>query len=125
MQKNTWYDPSGSDMDSDLVLKLDERLVSEGWNPTTPEYWEELDARVKKYIPHRAKTGYNNPQAAGKPRVPVAGSSRDAGGGSKGSYHLSAERVSALKDAGVWDNPEKRADAIKRFKQYDAGASNN
>mgnify|MGYP001281064236 CR=1 FL=1 len=125
MQKNEWYDPSGADIDSDLVLKLDERLVNEGWNPTTAEYWSELDARVKKYLPHRAKAGYNNSQP-NRPRVPVAGSNRDTGGGNKTSYHLSAERVSALKDAGVWENPEMRADAIKRVKEYDAAnAANN
>lgn len=128
MQRNGWYDPSGSDMDSDLVLKLDERLVQEGWNPTTAEYWSELDARVKKYLPHRANSGYSRPQGSannGKPRVPVAGSSQESAGGSRPSYHLSSERVKALKDAGVWDNPEKRADAIKRFKDYDAAEAAN
>jgi hypothetical protein len=121
ISKNDWYDPSGQDMDSDIVLKLDDRLVKEGWNPTTSEYWEELDARVKKYLPHRANSGYNKPQGntVSRPRVPVAGSNQDSGGGTKGSYRLSAERVQALKEAGTYDDPVKRADAIKRFQAYD------
>lgn len=127
--KNDWYDPSGSDMDSDLVLKLDERLVKEGWNPTTAEYWAELDARVKKYLPHRANSGYNEGQKArqtGNLRVPVAGSSRESSGtGKPTSYHLSSERVAALKEAGTWEDPAKRADAIRRFKEYDANATAN
>lgn len=121
MSKNEWYDPSGQDMDSDIVLKLDDRMVKEGWNPTTSEYWEELDARVKKYLPHRANSGHNAVQSnpGSKPRVPVAGSNQDSSGGTKGSYRLSAERVQALKDAGTYDDPKLRADAIRRFQEYD------
>jgi len=125
MASNQWYDPSGTDMDSDLVLKLDDRLVKEGWNPTTKEYWDELDARVKKYIPHRANPGYNRQQ--GDPvkrqgRVPVSGADNDTGTSTKWAYHISAERVQALKDAGIYDDPKKRADAIARFKAYDKNA---
>ena len=129
MEKNTWYDPSGADMDSDIVLKLDDRLVKEGWNPTTQEYWEELDARVKKYLPHRFNSAYNKAQGdqPSKARVPVSGGSSSSSGAPKGTYRLSAERVNALKEAGVYDDPVKRADAIKRFQAYDkqsAGQSN-
>lgn len=121
MEKNSWYDPSGSDADSDIAMKIDNRLVQEGWNPNTSEYWEELDARVKKYLPHRTNSSYNKPQSvtSSKPRVPVGGSSSDAGPNSKGSYRLSAERVQALKDAGTYDDPKKLAEAIKRYQDYD------
>jgi len=121
MEKNAWYDPSGADAESDLVLKIDNRLVQEGWNPTTQEYWDELDARVKKYLPHKTVSSYNRSQGnqPSKPRVPVAGSGSESSSGSKGTYRLSAERVQALKDAGVYDDPVKRADAIKRFQEYD------
>jgi len=123
---NQWYDPTGSDMDSDMVLKLDDRMVKEGWNPTTPEYWEELDSRVKKYLPHRANSRYNQGQGNSQPknRVPVSGGNNDSGGAPKGTYRLSAERVKALKDAGVYDDPVKRADAIKRFQEYDKSQAN-
>ena len=121
MSKNSWYDSSGTDMDSDLVLKIDDRLMKEGWNPKTEEYWEELDARVKKYLPHRANSTYNKPQVGVQKqnRVPVAGANNDSGAQPKGAYRLSAERVAALKDAGIFDDPVKRADAIKRFQNYD------
>jgi len=130
MSKNDWYDPSGTDMDSDLVLKIDQRLVDEGWNPITEDYWNELDARVQKYLPHRKNRGYNGSQQDGEPkrspRVPVAGSGRDDSGGTpKGTYQLSRERVQALRDAGVWEDPVKRADAIKRYKQHDAQQASN
>jgi len=121
IERNPWYDASGSDADSDLVMKIDSRLVQEGLNPTTSEYWDELDARVKKYLPHRANKGYNGAQAGTQTRTrsPVAGSGGESSVVSKGTYRLSAERVAALKEAGTFDDPVKRADAIRRFQQYD------
>ena len=121
IERNPWYDASGSDADSDLVMKIDSRLVQEGLNPTTSEYWDELDARVKKYLPHRANKGYNGAQAGTQTRTrsPVAGSGGESSVVSKGTYRLSAERVAALKEAGIYDSPERRAEAIKRYQQYD------
>lgn len=118
MGKNRWYDPAGNDQDSRIALTLDQQLANEGWNPATPEYWQELDNRVKKYIPHRASSGKisNN-----KPRSVVSGSGREGGSSAGASqvYKLSGERVQALKDAGIWDDPKQRAEAIKRFRDYD------
>ncbi len=36
-------------------------------------------------------------------------------GGTNRTFTLSAEQVRAMKDAGMWDNPEKRAKMIKRY----------
>jgi hypothetical protein len=35
----------------------------------------------------------------------------------KMSFDLNAERVRAMKDAGMWDNPTKRTEIIKKFIQ--------
>lgn len=124
MEKNNWYDPSGKDEDSSMVLAIDSRLAQEGWNPTTPHYWEELQRRVDKFLPHKANSGYNRPQGQrSAPRVPVAGSGREsASSNTNGSYRLSAERVQALKEAGLWDDPKQRADMVKRYQQLDKEA---
>jgi hypothetical protein len=118
MERNKWYDPSAKDEDSHIVLTMDQRLAQEGWDPTTPEYWEELQNRVKKYLPHRVSGG--NVKST-KPKSVVSGSGRESGSGasSTASYKLSSERVQALKDAGIWDDPKQRADAVKRFRDYD------
>ena len=118
MSKNQWYDPNGKDEDSAIALTIDNRMAQEGWDPTTPEYWKELDSRVKRYLPHRVKSGYNKPNGGNRSNPPVTGSGRESTS-SKGTYKLSAERVQALKDAGLWDDPKQRADAIKRFQSYD------
>lgn len=122
MARNGWYDQQRKDTDSYMVGKIDDRLVEEGWNPATKEYWDELDARIKKYLPHKTISGYNKPQvnqgSGNRPRVPVAGSGSESNSTSKG-YVLSAERVKALKEAGIYDDPAQRAEAIKRFQEYD------
>lgn len=117
MERNSWYDASAKDPDSRIVLTLDQQLAEEGWDATTPQYWEELDARAKKYLPHRA----NRDKSSGtKPRSIVTGSGREAPSSqpSKG-YKLSSERVEALKQAGIWDDPKQRADAVARYREYD------
>lgn len=117
MSRNKWYDATAKDPDSQIAMTIDQQLAREGWDPTTKEYWQELDLRVKKYLPHRVNSG----KISGvKPRSVVTGSGREASGGStQGTYKLSADRVQALKDAGIWDDPKQRAEAVKRFREYD------
>ena len=121
LERNNWYDPNGRDEDSAITAKIDERLAADGWNPTTPQYWEELDSRLKKYLPHRYKSGYNKPQSSpSRQKSPVAGSGRESGGtNSSGSYRLSADRVAALKDAGITPGSKEFADSVKYYKQFD------
>lgn len=120
MKKNEWYDPSGKDQDSAVTLTLDNRLAAEGWDPNTPEYWEELSSRVKKYLPHRTSAGYNKNTDAGRRNPPpVSGSGRESSGSGTTNYKLSAARVAALKESGIWDDPKQRAIAINNYQAYD------
>ena len=117
MTRNRWFDPAAKDPDSRIAMTLDQALADEGWDPTTREYWQELDARVQKYLPHRATGGKMKNT---KPRPTVAGAGRESGGADSGkTYRLSSDRVQALKDAGIWDDPKQRAEAIRRFREYD------
>ena len=120
LERNDWYDPQTGDMDSKVALSVDQAMAAEGWNPTTPQYWDELDARLKKYLPHRYTSGYNKPQRSSEKRnAPVAGSGRESSSQGSGGYRLSAERVQALKDSGIWEDPKQRAEAVKRYADYD------
>ena len=125
MTNNTWYDPTGKDPDSRRVLNEDNILAGEGWDPTTPEYWQELSTRVGKLLPHRAKMEHNRSnggEGANKRRSGVAGSgsSTDTSANRKGSFQLSPERVQAIKDAGMWDDAAQRNKMIKRYQAHDA-----
>lgn len=139
MQRNAWYNPQSNDADAQVLRALDNAVMQEGFDPRTASYWEELDSRVQKYLPHRAAKGdrttrqdqdyTSDTTAQGRQRTPVSGSGRDgqsAGGagarqGGQG-YQLSAERVQALKEAGMWDDPKTRADMIRRYRDMDRAA---
>jgi hypothetical protein len=126
IDENKWYKPDGGDLDSTVMRQIDNGLTAAGWDPRTPEYWKELDKLKAKYLPHRAATRYN-PGTSNR-NTPVVGSGGDGGGavgrgGSGKSFTVSAERVKALKDAGMWDDPAKRAEALKRYREYDKQAA--
>lgn len=115
-EKHAWYNPTGKDADSRIVLTIDSTLAEEGWDPTTPDYWNELDARIKKYLPHRANRGI----ITSKAKSTVAGSGRETGSGrATGVFKLSAARVQAIKDLGDWDDPVARNRRIKEYRDYD------
>jgi hypothetical protein len=128
LNRNDWYNPQANDKDSQIAKKMDELMVTEGWNPADPDYWDELDRRLQERLPHR----YNQAQDGSERRNPrnvVGSSGREApasfGGQSRNSFTLSAERVQAMKQAGIWDNPKRKAEAIRRYMDYDRNNRGN
>lgn len=121
MSRNKWYQPNSTDTDSQVATAIDAALTEEKLlDPRTPAYWEEFDKRLSRYLPHRVKGGSITPTTREKPRSPVGGSSREAGSASGATeYRLSSERVQALKEAGMWDDPVQRAKGIARYRDYD------
>jgi len=119
IERNDWYKPDLSDTDSKIAKQVDESLVKEGWNPGTSEYWDELDNRLQKYLPHHYNGASEKRETDRRtPRNTVGSSGREASaayGGTNRTFTLTAEQVRAMKDAGMWDNPEKRAKMIKRY----------
>ena len=118
MSDNRWYDPEGRDADSRVALTIDQQMADEGWNPQTAEYWDELDNRLQRYLPHRYND--NNGEEVQKPRKHrsvVTSTGRESLSTGKNTFTLSPEQVKAMKDAGMWDDPEKRSRMIKRYAQ--------
>jgi len=118
LKKNSWYDPQARDIDSKIAKVIDQELVTDGWDPADPEYWEELDNRLQSRLPHRytSKGSKEGKRSAG----PTA-SSRSASTTAQkpGTITLSRERVQAIKDAGAWDDTERRNKMIRAYAQYD------
>jgi hypothetical protein len=118
LKKNSWYDPQARDTDSRIAKVIDQELASDGWDPSDSEYWEELDSRLSSRLPHRytSKGGKEAKRSAG----PTA-SSRVANSSSAkpGTITISRERVQAIKDAGAWDDVEKRNKMIRAYASYD------
>lgn len=120
METKPWYDPSGQDMDSRIALQIDNQMAQEGWNPRAPEYWSELDVRLKKYLPHRFESAnIASSESSKKVRPPTSSSGQGRGNPSSNEYRLSPERIRAMKEAGMWDDSEKRKRMIKRYMEMD------
>jgi hypothetical protein len=117
LKKNSWFDTQARDTDSRIAKVIDQELAADGWDPSDSEYWDELDSRLSARLPHRyTAKGGNTKRSAG----PTA-SSRVANTSSAkpGTITLSRERVNAIKDAGAWDDVEKRNKMIRAYASYD------
>ena len=144
VKRNSWYnpDPRQQDVDSHILRQLD-NSVSQRFRPDTQEYWDELDALVKKYLPHRAARvtvaradEQSDPLVTEKPStrgkkavVPTPDNSRSARsvGSTKGNkpFVLSKERKNAMVEAGMWDDPKQRNAMIKKYQAYDLSQAEN
>jgi len=127
---NPWFDPELKDEDSRIAFAIDEGLEDEGFDMRTQEYWDELEDRLRERLPHRyeeegsngkANGGRANGQERRRGGPPVAGGSQTGGQrmeGRKGVF-VARERVDALKELGVWDDPKQRARYIRAYREYD------
>jgi len=131
LKDKPWYDSNGRDQDSLVVTAIDKALLQERFDPRSDEFWEELEARTRKMLPHRFKRQQvadnadeddDGDGSVTKPRTrqgPPVGGGRSSQG-KPGTIVLSRERVQALKDAGLWDDPKTRHKmAVKYFGEWD------
>lgn len=132
MKEHPWYDINGKDRDSAAVLAIDRKMSNtEGWDPNTDGYWEELRERVREELPHKFEEGRgqrdNDQRAQDDPPVRraspkhIGGSDRDLSGdgGARKTFYLSPSRIAAIKEAGFWEDPAKRASMIRRYREHD------
>ena len=119
MERHSWYDPQGKDADSKVALAIDDALGNDGWDAASPEYWEELDNRLQRYLPHRYTVDVDG-KPNRRPRNVVTGSGRESsvsmGGGNQ--FVLTKEQVNAMKEAGMWDDPKKRAKMVAKYAEF-------
>jgi hypothetical protein len=125
MSEVPWYDVKGSDQDSRIVTEIDNEVAKE-YIPTSDAYWNELRRRVKKNLPHRFESGSTDDGDTDTQRdtrqrraPPTGGSSRSNSSTNGTQIRLSAERVAAMKEAGLWEDPKTRAKMAKTYANYD------
>lgn len=120
MRKNSWFDPNGKDEDSAIARAIDEAWSQEaqrrGISPSSEQYWDELDERVKRRL---GRDDADRKPRKSSPPVTGRGDSSRPSTSSDNKVYLSPDRIKALKDANVWDDPELRKRYIKRFREYD------
>lgn len=134
-----WYKGTrSSEQDSIVVSSIDKSMSDSGWDPKSPSYWAELKSRVQSALPHRFEDPENgdpvpndknkahNPQRKA-PKSPVAGGNSNEGGGERSpnpsQYRISAARVEAMRQAGIWQDPKRREKMIKVYQEQDRRAA--
>lgn len=125
--------------ETEVALSIDRALKGEGrLTEYDPGYWQELDKRVKAAIPHAfrgvedldddddegdmpekaaVKSEPKKTQVARK--GPSVGSSGNQGASGPTRKRVSPERVAALKEIGVWDDPKLRAEYLAEYDKFD------
>jgi len=116
IKENPWYDQSGRNEDSAIVIAIDQTLANEGFDPKSEDYWMELRKRAAKRLPER----FSKPAKRESRGGPAVGSSREhAPTSTRKEIYISPERKEALIEAGVWDDPVLRMKYVKRYAEYD------
>jgi len=96
---NEWF--GQDEVTTAVALALDQQLKTEGYDPTSSDFYDEIDLRIRKELPHKFNTEEtrvaDNTQ---KPPQQVAGSSRKSA--STRRVKLSAKDVSLAKK---WNIP--------------------
>ena len=116
LKKNSWYDPQARDTDSRIAKVVDQELAADGWDPSDPEYWDELDSRLQNRLPHRYTSKGGSVKRANSS---TSGRTANTTSAKPGTITLSRDRVQAIKDAGAWDDTEKRNKMIRAYASYD------
>jgi len=121
MDRNPWYDPNGRNEDSQIAQIIDKKLTEEGFDPSSEDYWDELDDRLKKRMPETINRAYNDSHVRNqRPRSVVTSSGRENTATTKSNeFRLSPDRVTAMKEAGLWENLELRKKAISNYVNWD------
>lgn len=119
-EANPWYDHNGKDSNSTMTRLIDADLVREGFNPTTPEYWEELTARTSEELdvkPSRPTQRRNAP--------PVGGTREHAPATTRKEIRVTPERKAAMIENGSWDDPVRRQRVLKEYQEFDRRAASS
>lgn len=116
LQANPWYDPKGGDTDSATAKRIDSELAAEGWDPNTPSYWRELTARCADAF-ERGEKPASQPARKGPP---VGTRTEHAPPSTRNNeIRVTPERKAAMIEAGVWDDPARRKQVLKAYRDYD------
>lgn len=119
LSKNKWFDPQARDTDSRIAKVVDQEMADEGWDPSDPEYWDELDNRLSSRLPHRYAAKSGGSVAKSRPNPTASSRAANPSATPANAIRLSPERVRAIKDAGAWDDPAARNRMIKAYMAYD------
>ena len=126
------------DFDTNLALQLDNAVAAEGFNPSTQDYWDELQSRIDRYLPHRAAGSSAAPakapqqaprqmQVQPERRGPMVGGAGDRAPAARpNQVYISPERKESLIQAGILErdgrtvaNKDKFNRVMRSYQEFD------
>jgi len=112
--KNQWFGSPGFEEITSFALGLHQKLVSNGVDPRSDEYFEQIDARVKSTFPETFGVADEKPRSSGtpakKPASVVAPASRSTG---KRKVELTPSQAALVKKFNL--DPQKYAQEILKL----------
>lgn len=118
---NPWYD--GQSEESLIVNAIDTRLTQEGYDPRAEDYWSELTKRAAKRLGAAEATAREAPRDPARKTPPPMGATREhAPASTRREVYVTPERKQAMQEAGIWDDPSKRAKMLRTYADYDRNA---
>jgi len=140
--RNKWFDFGRRDEDSAVAGAIDDMLADEGYDPTTDEYYKELDRRIARRIPDR-RVSVNNDKGGGegngddnrrsdkdeKKKKPSTGPKFRVGGHERAlgsnQVHITKERRAAMEEAGAWEDKKLRNRMLASYAKWDEEHAND
>lgn len=117
--KHDWYRADGSDEDSEIAKAISAKLVNDGFDPKSDDFWDELDDRLEKRGIGKQDEDEDQDEDEPAPRKrlapPVSGGSKRGDTRGKVTVTLPTAYIQACKDAGKWDDETTRKRMIKRY----------
>jgi len=118
-ENSQWFNKPGYRKETAMAYGIDAELTEEGWDASDPEYYDEMNKRLKSSnLPHFSKseesssqTDKNVVQKANRVQSPVAGVSRKKGIDSN-RVKLTSDDLDTARKFGIDINDEA---ALKRF----------
>jgi hypothetical protein len=110
MEKNQWF---GSDrIMTRAAQAIHEQLVlEEDYDPTSDDYYKEIDSRMRREMPHKFKDKRSNAQTV----APASGNGRSVKSGRKKSVELTPGQVAFAKKMRI--PLERYAKEVARLEQ--------
>ena len=114
-QMNDWFDPNGGDELSREAIKIDQKLINDGYNPNSLKYWQKLTELTNDLTSNRRTGGRGGPQM---------GSGRERSqGSSRSEVYISPERKAAMIETGAWEDPDRRKRMLRQYAEWDRNNS--
>jgi len=90
MAKNTWFGPNGDKVMTGAARAIHNTLVAEeGFDPTSDEYYAEIDRRMRREMPNKFQADKKNVQVV----TPAGSGNRSLKSGRKKQVELNAGQV--------------------------------